>query len=214
MPAGVGDARRRLGGVVALMLAEQHHLGAVILAAQQPWLVLLAEWSPEVGVAVLPALRFESPAAVGVSLEAHQRAMAPVPGAVFESVRVAGAGGDLRADAEVAAGGLLAAARGQLVDVAVQLLGGHPGARVGHRQLAHAAARGVEPQPVHVPHDPAAGDRAVGIDRVEPVDRQLAQALQVGAFAAEPLEQERGVRDGELVPAVRTGASRSGASAR
>ena len=100
--------------------------------------------------------------------------------------------------------GLLAAAGGELVDVAVQLLGGHPGARVGDRQLAHAAARGVESQPVHVPHDPAAGDRALGVDRVEPVDGQLAQALQVGAFAAEPLEQERGVRNGEFVPAVQT----------
>ena len=88
VPAGVGDAGRRLGGVVALVLAEQHDLGAVILAAQQPWLVLLVEWSPEVGVAVLPALGFESPAAVGVSLEAHQRALPLVPGAVFESVRV------------------------------------------------------------------------------------------------------------------------------
>jgi hypothetical protein len=120
-------------------------------------------------------------------------------------VWVARAGGDFRADAEVAGRRLLAAARGQLVDVAVQLLGGHPGARVGDRQLAHAAARGVEPQPVHVPHDPAAGDRALGVDRVEPVDRQLAQSLHVGAFAAEPLEQERGVRNGEFVPAVQTG---------
>jgi len=188
VPAGVGDAGRRLGGVVALVLAEQHDLGAVILAAQRPRLVLRVEGSPEVGVAVWPALGFESPAAVGVSLEAHQRALSVVPGAVFESVGVAGAGGDLRADAEVADGGLLAAARGQLVDVAVQLVGGRPGARVGDRQLAHAAARGVGPQPVHVPHDPVAGDRALGVDRVEPVDRQLAQSLQVGAFAAEPLE--------------------------
>src|SRR5438067_9304793 len=81
VPAGVGDACRRLGGVVALVLAEQHDLGAVILAAQQPWLVLLVEWSREVGVAVLPALGFESPTAVGVSLETHQRAVALVPGA-------------------------------------------------------------------------------------------------------------------------------------
>ena len=70
--------------------------------------------------------------------------------------------------------------------------------------LRTRAAVGVESQPVHVPHDPAAGGRALGVDRVEPVDGQLAQALQVRAFAAEPLEQERGVRDGELVPAVRT----------
>ena len=202
MPAGVGDAGRRLGGVVALMLAEQHHLGAVILAAQQPWLVLLVEWSPVVGVAVWPALGFESPAAVGVSLEAHQRALSLVPGAVFESVRVAGAGGDLRADAEVAGGGLLAAAGGQLVDVAAQLLGGHPGAGVCHRQLAHPAARGVEALPVQVPDDAAAGGTGLRGDCVEPVDGELAQALQVGAFAAEAFEQEGGVRDGEVVPAV------------
>ena len=100
----------RLGGVVALVLAEQHDLGAVVLAAQQPRLVLLVEWAPEVAVPVGPALRLEAPAAVGVALEAHQRALAVMPGAVFESVRVARAGGDLRADAEVAGGGLLAAA--------------------------------------------------------------------------------------------------------
>ena len=90
-----------LGGVVALVLAEQHDLGAVVLAAQQPWLVLLVEWAPEVAVAVRPALGLESPAAVGVSLEAHQRALAPMPRAVLQSVRVARAGGDLRADTEV-----------------------------------------------------------------------------------------------------------------
>ena len=102
VPAGVADAVRGLGGVVALVLAEQYDLGAVVLAAQQPWLVLLVEWSPEVGAAVRPALGLEAPAAVGVALEAHQRALALMPGAVFEPVRVAGAGGDLRADAEVA----------------------------------------------------------------------------------------------------------------
>ena len=39
-------------------------------------------------------------------------------------------------------------------------------------------------------------------DRVEPVDGQLAETLKVGALTAEALEQERGVRYGELVPAV------------
>ena len=39
-------------------------------------------------------------------------------------------------------------------------------------------------------------------DRVEPVDGQLAQALKVRAFAAEALEQEGGVGDLKLVPAV------------
>ena len=39
-------------------------------------------------------------------------------------------------------------------------------------------------------------------DRVEPVDGQLAQALKVRAFAAEALQQEGGVRDLKLVPAV------------
>ena len=152
----VADAVRGLGGVVALVLAEQHDLGAVVLSAQQPWLVLLVEWSPVVAAPVRPALGLEAPAAVGVALEAHQRALAVMPGAVFEPVRVAGAGGDLRADAEVAGGGLLAAARGQLVDVPAQLLGGHAGAGVCDRQLAHPAARGVEPLPVEVPHHPAA----------------------------------------------------------
>jgi hypothetical protein len=77
----------------------------------------------------LPALRFESPAAVGVPLEAHQRALSLVPGAVLESVRVAGPGGDLRAHAEVAGGAAVAAAGGQLV-VPAQLPGGHPGSGV------------------------------------------------------------------------------------
>lgn len=80
--ARVGDAGRRLGGVVAFVLAEQHHLGAVMVATQNPWLVLLAEWSPVVGAAVLPALRFKSPAAVAVSFEAHQRPLPPMPRAV------------------------------------------------------------------------------------------------------------------------------------
>jgi len=110
VPAGVGDATWRLGGVVALVQAQQNNLGAVILPAQQPWLVLLAEGSPVVGVAVRLALGFESPAAVGMAFEPYEGAVALVPGAVFKSVRVAGAGGDLRADAEVAVGGLFAAA--------------------------------------------------------------------------------------------------------
>ncbi len=46
--AGVGHALGRLGGVVALVVAEQHDLGAVVLAAQQPRLVLLAERTPVV----------------------------------------------------------------------------------------------------------------------------------------------------------------------
>jgi len=46
---------------------------------------------------------------------------------------------------------------------------------------------------------------ALGADRVESIYGQLAQALQAGAFAIEPLEQERGVRNGELVLAVRIG---------
>ena len=184
VPAGVGDAGRRLGGVVALVLAEQHHLGAVILAAQQPGLVVLGEWSPEVGVAVLPALGFESPAAVGVSLEAHQRAVALVPGAVFESVRVAGARGDLRADPEVGGVGLLAAAGGELVDVAPKLVGAHAGAGVCHRQLAHLAGGGLEALPVQVPDHAAAGGTGLRGDCVEPVDGELTQELEIAAFAA------------------------------
>ena len=39
-------------------------------------------------------------------------------------------------------------------------------------------------------------------DRVDPVDGQLAQALKVAALTAEALEQEGGVGDGELVPAI------------
>ena len=115
-----------------------------------------------------------------------------MPRAVLQPVRVARAGGDLRADTEVSGGGLLAAARGQLVDVAAQLLMRHASAGVDHRQLAQAAARGVEPQPVHVPHDPAAGAVAERADRVEPVDGQLAQALKVRALAAEALEHYLG----------------------
>jgi len=41
-------------------------------------------------------------------------------------------------------------------------------------------------------------------DRVESVDGQLAQELQVAAFGAEALEQERGVLDGQFGPAVDT----------
>ena len=87
---------------------------------------------------------------------------------------------------------MLAAARGQLVDVPAQLLGGHAGAGVGDRQLAHPAAGGVEPLPVDVPHDKAGAVVAERGDRVESVDGQLAQALKISAFAAEALEHYLG----------------------
>ena len=170
MPATVADAVRRLRCVVPLVLAEQHDLGAVCPSAQQPWLVRLAEWSPEVGMTVLPALWLEPPAAIGVALETHHRALALAPRAVFESVRVARARGDLCSDTEVTGGGLLAAARGQLVDVPAQLLRRHAGAGVCDRQLAHTAARGVEPLPVEVPHHAADSAISERGDRVEPVD--------------------------------------------
>jgi len=120
-------------------------------------------------------------------------------------VRVAGAGGHLRSHAKVSGQGLLATAGRQLVDVVAQLLGGHPGPGVDNRQLAHPAARVVEPCPVQIPHNPAAGVGAEGSDRVQSVDSQFAQTLKVGAFATETLQQERRVRDGELVPSVPIG---------
>jgi hypothetical protein len=61
------------------VLAEQHDLGSVILAAYKPRLVVFAERPPEVAAATGPALRREPPAAVRVALEAHQRAFALVP---------------------------------------------------------------------------------------------------------------------------------------
>ena len=88
LPA-VGHALGRPGGVVALVVAEEHDLGPVVLAAQQPRLVLLAEWTPIVVVAVGPGLGFEAPAAVGMAFEPYEGALALVPGAVFESVGVA-----------------------------------------------------------------------------------------------------------------------------
>jgi hypothetical protein len=157
MPPGVGDALRRLRGVVPLVLAEQHDLGAVSPAAQQPGLLRFGERSPEVAAAVRPLLGLEAPAPVGVALEAHQRTVPFLPGAVLEPVRVPGAGGNLCAGAEVAATRLLAAAGRQLVDVVAQLCGGHPCPGVDYRQLPHMAARGVKPLPVQIPHHPAAG---------------------------------------------------------
>ena len=53
-------------------------------------------------------------------------------------------------------------------------------------------AGGVEPLPVQIPHDPAAGAIAERRDRVQPVDGQLAQTLKVGALAAEALEHYLG----------------------
>ena len=112
--------------------------------------------------------------------------------------------GHLCSYAEVPGRRLLATTRRQLVDVVAQLLGGHPGPGVDHRQLAHPTVRGVKPLPVQIPHHPAADISAQRRDRVEPVDRQLTQTLEVRAFAAEALQQERRVRDGELVPSVCT----------
>ena len=89
MPSAVGDARRRLGGVVPLVLAEQDDLGAVIPAAQKPRLLRVAQRPPVVDAAVCPPLGLESPPPVRVAFEAHQRAFALMPGAVLEPVRVA-----------------------------------------------------------------------------------------------------------------------------
>ena len=64
MPSGVCDALRRLRGVVPLVLAEQHNLGAVILAAEKPRLLRVAQRPPVVDAAVRPPLGLESPAPV------------------------------------------------------------------------------------------------------------------------------------------------------
>ena len=74
----------------------------------------------------------------------------------------------------------------------VQLFGGHARAVVCDRELAHAAAGGVESLPVEVPNDPAAGVVGERGDRVQAVDGQLAQASKVRAFAAEALEHYLG----------------------
>ena len=55
------------------------------------------------------------------------------------------------------------------------------------------------------PTPPGRGISAERRDRIQPVDRQLTQTLKVRALAAQALEQERRVRDRELVPAVRSG---------
>ena len=102
-------------------------------------------------------------------------------------MRVAGAGGDLGSHAEVAGARLLAAAGCQLVDVVAQLLGCRSRPGVDHRQLAHTPAGRVEALPVQIPHDPPSGAVRPGGDRVESVDRQLAQSLKVRALAAEAL---------------------------
>jgi hypothetical protein len=78
----------------------------------------------------------------------------------------------------------------EVAGVAAQLLGGHPRPGVDHRQLPHPAAGGVKPLPVQIPHHPAVAISAERRDRVQPVDRQLTQALKVRALAAEPLQQE------------------------
>ena len=205
VPAGFGDALGSLCGVVALVLAEKHDLGAVILTPEKPGLVGFGERTPEVRAAVLPPLRFKTPAPIRVAPEAHQRALTLVPGAIFEAVGVARPRCHLGSDTEVAAVRLLAAAGRQLVDVVAQLLGGHTGAGVDHRQLAHPAGRGVEALPVQIPHDPPLSAIIESRDRVQAVDRQLAQSLNVGALATEALEQARGVRDGELMPCVLIG---------
>ena len=128
-----------------------------------------------------------------------------MPGAVLQPVRVTGARGHLRSHAEVAGRRLLATARRQLVDVVAQLPGGHPRPGVDHRQLPHPATGAVEPLPVQIPHHPAGAVRAESRDRVQPVDGQLTQTLKVRALAPQPLQQERRVRDRELVPPVRGG---------
>ncbi len=66
-------------------------------------------------------------------------------------------------------------------------------------------AEGVEALPVQIPHNPSGAERRQHVDCVEPVDRQLTQELQVSVLAAQALEQERGILDGQLGPAVDIG---------
>ena len=93
-------------------------------------------------------------------------------------------GCDLGADAEVGGVGLLAAAGGELVDVAPKLVGAHAGAGVCHRQLAHLAGGGLETLPVQVPDHATASGTGLRGDCVEPVDGELTQELEIAAFAA------------------------------
>jgi hypothetical protein len=183
--AGLGDAVGRLGGVVAGRVAEQDDLGAVVLAAQKPGLVVLSQGAPVVGAAVAPALRLKAPAAVGVAPEAHLRASALVPGAVLEAVGVAWDGGDLGADAEVASACLLAAAGGEVVDEVAHLLGCHAKAGVGDGELSLPPVGLLDALPVEVPDDAAGSALADRGDGFHGVDGQLAQPLQVRAFGAQ-----------------------------
>jgi hypothetical protein len=74
---------------------------------------------------------------------------------------------------------LLVAGGGEVVDEVAHLLGRHPDAGVDHRQLALPPARGVNALPVEVPDDAAGGVRCERRDRLEGVDGELAQALEV-----------------------------------
>ncbi len=75
--AAFGDALGRLCGVVALVLAEQHHLGAVRAAAQRPRLLALRERAPEVASPVGPLLRLEAPTVHLGSRSKHTSAPRP-----------------------------------------------------------------------------------------------------------------------------------------
>jgi hypothetical protein len=59
LPAAFGDTVGGLDGVVALVPAEKHDVGAVVQSAQPPRLLLLAERAPELAGPVRTALRLE-----------------------------------------------------------------------------------------------------------------------------------------------------------
>lgn len=56
--------------------------------------------------------------------------------------------------------------------------------------------------PVQIPDDPSAVAGAERRDRFDPIDGQLAQALQIAALGTELLDQEAGVGDLQLMPAA------------
>ena len=78
------------------------------------------------------------------------------------------------------------------------------GAGIDDRELANAAAGFFEPLPVQIPHHPAGRSAASAAIASSPLTVS-SRDLKVRALAAEALEQERRVRDRELVPPVRGG---------
>ena len=127
---------RALGCVVLGTLSEKNDRDPVLIDHRAS--LVIAKRNPVVDPTVIVRDGESAIVAVDPSHD-RERADSVPPTLVHDTVRVAGTRGDLRADAEVLVKSLCSARRRELVDVPLDVFGGHPDAVARNTELRNAA---------------------------------------------------------------------------